>query len=196
MAEIKRNKFSYDRSYYENGRRVPVEGTSAKAYDVKEEIVEDFFEDPDLFSEEYTEVDFESTSPKKIRHERERVEVVPGVKKKEKVKRKYKFSLFSILTLAGLLIFLVGACYRYIEVRAELIQADKKVAAAKNELKDIQNINASLRNQLDVETDRNYIYTIAVSKLNMVYPKEADTIYYEKPNEGYVRQYQEIPAVK
>ena len=196
MAEMRRNKFSYDRSYYENGGNHTVEGSSAKAYDVAMEYQEDFLDDPELFSEEYTEADFESTSPRKVRREQQRVEVAPRRKVKEKVKRKYNFNALTIMMVVFSLVLLVGSCYMYIEARAEVIQADKRVAAAKSELKDIQNINDSLRSQLDVETDRNYIYTVAVSKLNMVYPKEADKIVYEKPTDGYVKQYQEIPAVK
>ena len=44
--------------------------------------------------------------------------------------------------------------------------------------------------------DRNYIYAVAVEKLGMRYPKENDIVYYEKSDEGYVRQYHDIPEIK
>ncbi|MBR4776917.1 MAG: hypothetical protein IK007_04810, partial [Lachnospiraceae bacterium] len=84
----------------------------------------------------------------------------------------------------------------YIEVRADIIQANKKISAAQNELKDIQNKNNALMGKLDVEMDRNYIYAVAVEKLGMRYPKENDIVYYEKSDEGYVRQYHDIPEIK
>ena len=91
---------------------------------------------------------------------------------------------------------MVLASYRYIEVRAEITQANKKIEVAKTELKDIQNKNSALMSQLDVEMDRNYIYAMAVGKLGMKYPKENDIIYYTKADEGYVRQYHDIPELK
>ena len=197
MAEARRNKFSYDRSYYENLKRGAVDGSVAKKYDVKEDYEEDFFEDTELFTEEYSEYDFESTSPKKREYERIR-EVGRSTETRTRVKlrKKYNFGFIELLMLIVALGAMVRACYGYIEARADITQANKKINAAKQELQDVQNINASLMGQLDVEVDRNYIYTVAVSKLNMIYPKENDTIYYEKPEDGYVRQYHEIPAVK
>jgi len=193
MAEIRRNKFSYDRNYYENLNSAPTEGTSA--VQIEEEVrIEDFYDDPEIFTEEYTEHDFESTSPR--RGYAERVETYPNaeVRVREKTKRKYNFSFLSILMLVVSLVAIVGASYRYIAARAELIQANKRIASAENDLKDIKNKNNALMKKLEVETDRNYIYTVAVSKLHMIYPKENNTIYYETPTEGYVRQYQEIPV--
>ena len=198
MAESRRNKYSYDRNYYETIRKAPTEGSAARSLDI-EEIEEDFSEDPEVSYEEYTEKDFETTSPRKKKREYRPVEhTAPRTKQqtKVKVKVKYNFGFVSIMMILISLVALTVACYRYIEARADITQANKKIAAAKNELQDIKNINMSLTSRLDVEADRNYIYTVAVSKLNMVYPKENNTIYYEKPVQGYVRQYQEIPAVK
>ena len=197
MAEARRNKFSYDRNYYEHTGSAPVKETAYDLHDETEYEV-DFLEDGSIFEEEYTELDFEGTSPKVRRVRVNPIKSVPGQREvtKEKVKRNYNFSFLTIMMLAVSVVALVGASYRYIETRAEVIQANKRITAAKTELKDIQNINSTLKSQLDVETDRNYIYTVAVSKLKMIYPKENDTVYYEKPEEGYVRQYKEIPAVK
>ena len=193
MAENRQNKFSYDRSYYEIMRKAPVDGSAARK--LEEDYEEDIFEDPNAFTEEYTEADFASTSPRKRREEPVR-EVRPVRRTKVKVKTEYSFKIIPLLMLAVSLVALVGASYRYIEARAEVTQVNKKIAEAKVELQDVQNINMSLKSKLDVEVDRNYIFTIAVGKLNMVYPKDNNTIYYEKPDGGYVRQYQEIPAVK
>ena len=195
MAEGRRNKFTYDRNYYENMRKAPVEGSTAKKYDAVE-YEEDFFEDEEVFTEEYTEYDFEGTSPRKRRTAGTRVYGVPAGRVKEKVERQYNFNALFVLAMAVLLVSLVVASYNYIETRAEVIQANKRINSAKTELKDIQNVNEALMKQLDVETDRNYIYTVAVSKLGMIYPKENNTIYYDKPAEGYVRQYKNIPAVR
>jgi len=199
MAEVRKNKFSYDRNYYERTGSVTKERTAAVLHDTVEEVT-DFFEDGSVYEEEYTEMDFEGTSPRIRRVQVKPIRSIQGLKaeidEKEKLKKKYNFSFLTVMMLTVSLVALVVASYRYIETRAEVIQANKRITAAKTELKDIQNINSTLKKQLDVETDRNYIYTVAVSKLNMIYPKENNTVYYEKPEEGYVRQYKDIPAVK
>ncbi|MBQ5932394.1 MAG: hypothetical protein IJL55_01630 [Lachnospiraceae bacterium] len=194
MAEIRKNKFTYDRNYYENMDKVHVAGTAAKDLNAME-YEEDFFENGEAFDEEYSEYDFE-TSPKKRETVKPEIYTEPRHGKKEKVKVLYKFRLFTLLMTVVSLGALVLASYRYIEVRAEITQANKKIEVAKTELKDIQNKNSALMSQLDVEMDRNYIYAMAVGKLGMKYPKENDIIYYTKADEGYVRQYHDIPELK
>ena len=198
MAELRRNKFSYDRNYYENVRTGEVVGSVARKIDVEEEYEEDFFKDSEVFTEDYSEIDFESTSPRKKQERIREVYNTPRTAQnvKVKVKKKYNFGFIELLMLVVAMVALVNACYGYLETRADIIQANKRIQAAKNELQDIKNTNDSLVGMLDVETDRNYIYTVAVSKLNMIYPKENDTVYYEEPTAGYVRQYHEIPSAK
>ena len=195
MTDTRRNRFSFDRNYYESLRRKPIEGSAAKSVDSQAEYEEDYYDDQELFSEEYSENDFETDSAVRRRQVNVR-EAAPAQRVKVKTKKYYNFGLLEVLVICLLLVVLAKFCYVYIQARADIIQMNKKINTAKAELKDIQNKNAALESRLDVETDRNYIYTIAVSKLNMIYPKENDTIYYNKPYEGYVRQYYEIPSVK
>lgn len=196
MAEMRRNKFSYDRNYYENVRTGQVVGSVAKKIDAVEEYEEDFFDDSELFTEEYSEKDFESTSPRKRQEWIRNAQPVAVPNERVKIKKKYNFGFIELLMLVVALFAVVHAVYGYIETKAAITQANKTIQAAKQELTDIQNKNEALVRNLDVETDRNYIYTVAVSKLNMIYPKENDTVYYEAPTAGYVRQYHDIPAVK
>ena len=196
MAEMRKNKFSYDRNYYENVRTAQVVGSAAKKLDAQEEYEEDFFEDSELFTEEYSEHDFESTSPRKKAEPIRDIRPSARPNERVKIKKKYNFGFIELLMLVVALVAVVHAVYGYIETKAAITQANKNIQAAKQELTDIQNKNEALIRNLDVEKDRNYIYTVAVSKLNMIYPKENDTIYYETPSDGYVRQYHEIPTLK
>ena len=196
MAEMRKNKFSYDRNYYENVRTAQEVGSAAKKLDAQEEYEEDFFEDSELFTEEYSEHDFESTSPRKKAEPIRDIRPSARPNERVKIKKKYNFGFIELLMLVVALVAVVHAVYGYIETKAAITQANKNIQAAKQELTDIQNKNEALIRNLDVETDRNYIYTVAVSKLNMIYPMENDTIYYETPSDGYVRQYHEIPTLK
>ena len=193
---VEKSMADYDRNYYENVRTAQVVGSAAKKLDAQEEYEEDFFEDSELFTEEYSEHDFESTSPRKKAEPIRDIRPSARPNERVKIKKKYNFGFIELLMLVVALVAVVHAVYGYIETKAAITQANKNIQAAKQELTDIQNKNEALIRNLDVETDRNYIYTVAVSKLNMIYPKENDTIYYETPSDGYVRQYHEIPTLK
>ena len=84
MAEIRKNKFTSDRNYYENMDKVHVAGTAAKDLNAME-YEEDFFENGEAFDEEYSEYDFE-TSPKKRETVKPEIYTEPRRGKKEKVK--------------------------------------------------------------------------------------------------------------
>ena len=191
MADYRKNRFSFDRKYYENLSKRPVEGSAVRKEEVEYE--EDFYDDSQLFTEEYSEQDFASTSPYKKRKNRFEFAPDAGSRQAVKYKKKYNFSFIKLFMLAVVIGAIVHSGATYIQARDGIVKANAAINAAKKELTDIQNYNKSLMGQLDVETDRNYIYTVAVSKLGMIYPKENDTVYYEKPGEGYVRQYFEIP---
>ena len=106
MADVKKNKFTYDRNYYENMSK-HVSGTAAKALDALE-YEEDFFEDGEIFDEEYSEYDFE-TSPKKKEPVRPAIQVTPGRHKKEKVKVRYKFNIVTLMMIVVSIVALVAA---------------------------------------------------------------------------------------
>lgn len=182
------NKFAYNRSYYEGRYSSSVEGNAARQ--LEEEYEEVYYSDEELYDENYETADFVEADPDYYRGYEEETEAEENVR----IKKKYNFNFLTTALMIVSIIGLLCSAFGYLETMSEISQAKIKLESAKTELADAKSINASLKNRLDVNVDRNYIYTVAVEKLKMTYPADGQTVYYERPDEGYVRQYQSIPT--
>ncbi len=190
MATGRTNKFAYDRKYYESRYSKAVEGNAARQL-AQEEYEEEYYSDEELYEEDYESEDFYGVEPEYIPDNEVYEEAEVQVRYKTKYHVNLVTTMFLVITLGALLLH----AYRYLSVQSQINMLTNELQSAKNELTDIQSMNASLKTQLDVDVDRNMIYSIAVSKFNMQYPNENQTIYYDSPDSGHVRQFQKIPGV-
>lgn len=186
MAErTTRNKFAYDRNYYEKKYSGAWDGNAARELE-EDDIEEVYYSDEEIYDEEYVTEDFYGVTPE---FEQE-YEVQPDVR----VKTRYNINPVAFIMMCITILALMKGTYSYINLQSQINLKTKAVAAAKVELDDAKAINASLEAKLDAVVDRNMIYSVAVEKLNMKYPNENQTVYYEKSESGYVRQYMSIPT--
>jgi len=190
MATANRsNKFSYNRNYYEQRYTTAVDGNTARQ--LEEEYEEEYYSDEE-FDEEYAAEDFYGVAPEYAPQTRP----AQAPSYEVKIKRKYNFNFAYIAMLLLSVGALLFASIKYLEVHSQINQKEHQLASAKTELNDLLSLNASLKTKLDVEVDRNYIYSVAVSRFHMQYPDSNQTVYYEKPTSGHVRQYQNIPTLR
>lgn len=173
------SKYSFNRSYYENRAREAFNGNAARKLDVNESY--DDFEEEELYIEpEQREVTIER--PRKTRQE------------KTRVRYRIKFNTFAVFVFTAAIAMLLISAFKLLEVQSDISQTEKMIKAAEAKLNDVCSLNESLSSSLDVEIDRDYIYTVAVAKLGMVYPNQNQVVYYEPVNSGYVRQLSSIPV--
>ena len=194
MAQ-KTNKYAYNRNYYSNvSRSTAFNGNAARQLSV----VPDEYEDDDLLYEEAEEYELpereerrngRNARPERRSYYNEKEQSVPEVKTRYRI----KISLLPVLVFAIAISALLSSAFKYLEVQSDIIQTDKQIRAAETRLADVESLNASLASALDTEIDRNYIYTVAVAKLGMVYPDKNQVVDYEPAEEGYVRQLSAIP---
>ena len=194
MAQ-KTNKYAYNRNYYSNvSRNTAFNGNAARQLSV----VPDEFDDEYAYEEEEEEIPVpereerrpaRNTRPVRKNRYEEQVQNSPKVKTRYKI----KISFLPVLVFAIAITALLSSAFKYLEVQSDIIQTDKQIKAAETRLADVEALNASLSTALDTEIDRNYIYTVAVAKLGMVYPDKNQVVYYERAEEGYVRQLAAIP---
>lgn len=184
----RKNKFSYNRNYYEQRYASAIEGNAARQLET--EFEEEYYSDEE-FDEEYEAEDFYGVAPEYAPQTRPEQEYEYNIK----IKRKYNIRLVSAMILVLSVCALLYSSVKYLELHSVINQKEHQVTAAKTELNDLLSLNESLKTKLDVEVDRNYIYSVAVSRFNMQYPNSNQTVYYEKPDGGHVRQYQNIPGI-
>ncbi len=191
----KTSKYAYNRNNYCSvSRTTAFNGNAARQL----LVVPDEFDDDYYYEEEEEEIlvpereerrTARNASPvRKDRYE-EQVQKSPKVKTRYKI----KISFLPVLVFVIAITALLSSAFKYLEVQSDIIQTDKQIKAAENRLADVESLNASLMAALDTEIDRNYIYTVAVAKLGMVYPDNNQVVYYEPAEEGYVRQLAAIP---
>lgn len=186
----KTNKYSFDAKYYESLYRKAYNGNSAKKLDVLDDYIDNYEEDEeDLDELGVGESDYAEPSQHYEKHPERKSEKEPKVK----VRRKADIDIFYMITMLTALVILLASAFKMLETKSDLTQADKKIAIAKSELKDVNALNESLKATLDTQMDRNYIYSVAVGKLGMVYPNNNKVLYYEPSDGGYVRQFSVIP---
>ncbi|MBR5968527.1 MAG: hypothetical protein IK001_08030 [Lachnospiraceae bacterium] len=193
MAQ-KTNKYAYNRNYYSNlNRGNAFNGNAARQLAV---VPDEYEEDEELMFE--AEPEYEAPE----RDERRRGRAARPERRPEygqqkapetKVRYRVKVGLLPVMVFAVAIAALLSSAFGYLEVQSKINQADKQIRIAQTKLADVEALNASLSSALDTEIDRNYIYTVAVARLGMVYPDKNQVVYYEPAEEGYVRQLSAIP---
>ncbi len=125
--------------------------------------------------------------------ERERRQRRRSVKK---AKRVPALNLMSLLFLIGVIALTLYTCISYLEAQADITLMEREIRSLENQLSETQKKNDAMLASINEALDLDYIYSVAVGELGMVYPNENTVIQYEAPESGYVRQYEDIPAAE
>ena len=182
----KTSKYAFDKRYYTGLYHQSFNGNAVKKFDLLEELEDEELEDELLGA---NEADYSEPSQHYERH----IEVENEREVRIKVHRKIDINVFYMITMIAAVCVLLVSAFKMLETKSDITQTEKKIAIAKNELADINALNESLKASLDTQLDRNYIYSMAVGKLGMVYPNNNKVLYYEPADNGYVRQLSVIP---
>lgn len=205
-----RGKFSYDRSYYENlSRSSSFDGNAARQlkvvpasdYDFEDEWDEEYDEE---YEEEY-EGSYSNDAcpeeevydvPEEPQRKRQRsFEYDSEIDRASRQKFEIEKGIWAKITVFGISLAVIAvAFFQCIDLKSKLNQTSIQIKSAQASLDDIRELNESLATALDTEIDRNYIYTVAVGKLGMVYPNENQIVTYSPADTGYVRQMSYIPG--
>ena len=99
-------------------------------------------------------------------------------------------SLF-VLTMAIVATFYF--CVEYLMLQYDVNAMEKEIISMEHTLTTMKNENDAAFEQVNSAYDLDYVYQVAVGELGMVYPNKNTVITYQGNDEGYVRQYQDIP---
>ncbi len=101
----------------------------------------------------------------------------------------------SMVFLATAIVATLYICITYLQLQADIVQLDKQIGALEATLDDAARENEAFELSLDATApDLEYIYNTAVGSLGMVYPNNNEVIFYSSGDEGYYRQYGDIPS--
>ena len=98
-----------------------------------------------------------------------------------------------LVMLSVAMVAVLGLCANYISVQSRLTSTIKETQKNESKLESLKNENDSVENMIATYVDLDHIKDVATNKLGMVYAKKNQVITYEKTENEYVRQFDEIP---
>ena len=98
--------------------------------------------------------------------------------------------------LAVVSVAVLFCCVNYLQLKAELTGKIKDVASLESEWAQLKEENDAYESQVTSEIDLNQIKKIAIGRLGMNYPSDAQKKTYSVPSSSYVRQYQDVSESK
>ncbi len=133
------------------------------------------------------------------RRREERVREVPAPQRQPQRQPHRKTRAFSGINLASLTVLTVATvitvlvCAQYLQLQWKVSSMEKSIVSMEKNLKALTNENNAAYATIDTQPDLGYIYKVAVNELGMVYPNKNEIITYKRQDDGYVRQYEDIP---
>lgn len=127
--------------------------------------------------------------------------VAPTPQRREEVRRQVyrqprglnsigKASLFVLtIAIAATLYF----CIEFLMLQHQVSKMESDIVSMERSLAIMRNENDAAYEQINMVYDLDYVYSIAVNDLGMVYPNNNEIITFDKTEESYVRQYADIP---
>ena len=129
------------------------------------------------------------------RRREERIYEVPEPRR-QKHKKTVAFSginLASLMVLSVATVISVFVCVEYLQLQMKVSSMEKSIVTMEKNLIALTNENDAAYASIDTQIDLDYIYQVAVGELGMVYPNKNEIITYQSNDDGYVRQYEDIP---
>ncbi|MDD4111835.1 MAG: septum formation initiator family protein [Herbinix sp.] len=101
-----------------------------------------------------------------------------------------KASLFILtIAIAATLYF----CIEFLWLQHQVGNMEKNILTMEQDLNAKRSENDAAYEQINMVYDLDYVYSIAISELGMVYPNNNEVITFESTDDSYVRQYADIP---
>ena len=124
---------------------------------------------------------------KKIKKKKRRV--APIVEQESPMHMDFLF--VSALTIA--MICSLYICVSYLGLQSTIKARIDHIEKLEQQIETLKNDNDALETRIETSINLDEIYRIATEELGMVYPNKKQIRFYDRTENGYVRQYEDIP---
>lgn len=126
-----------------------------------------------------------------------RVKKAAGKAKNRKrvVRAEMDQSIPLLLMLTVAVIATLYICFNYLALQNSITSKMDNIEVLERTLEDLKTENDALEQSINTSVDLNYVYDVAVNELGMVHAGQENVIYYDKTENEYVRQYENIPKI-
>lgn len=101
------------------------------------------------------------------------------------------FLFVSALTIA--MICSLYICVSYLGLQSTIKARIDHIEKLEQQIETLKNDNDALETRIETSINLDEIYRIATEELGMVYPNKKQIRFYDRTENGYVRQYEDIP---
>ncbi len=132
--------------------------------------------------------------PERQEYEYIRSTVTEKTKKRPHVRISQGMDLFSLIILVAAIAATFIICFRYLQIRADIVDLEKKVSSMSAQYTAQLTENDAMESALSANAiDLNYVYKTAVGTLGMVFPNNNTVYYYSGDQNSFYHQYGDIP---
>ncbi len=96
-----------------------------------------------------------------------------------------------MLTVASIAALII--CCSYLRVQSSITTSIKNIEAQERHLEELRSENDALETRINSSTNLEHVYRVATEELGMVYARSNQIIVYDRTENEYVRQYDDIP---
>lgn len=108
-------------------------------------------------------------------------------------KRATTISLPYLIILSIAMIVTLFICVDYLQLQSDMTARIKNISKLESELESLKSDNDNLDKRINTSVDLDYVYKVATEELGMVYAKKSQVRFYERSEQGYIRQLEDIP---
>lgn len=113
------------------------------------------------------------------------------LEEKRKRKKIIVNSMFLSVAVVMVLYFAINLLMIFTN-RLSLIYQQSNITKLEIKLEERKKINMLIEDEINHMVDEEYVRKVAIMKLSMYVPSEKDIIYFDKSNNSYVRQYDNV----
>lgn len=118
------------------------------------------------------------------------------VRARQNQEKALQMGLTSIIMLTIATVCALYICISYLHIQAEMTSKMHNITVLEKQLEQLRSENDTLQTKINTDTDLDYVYKVATEELGMVYANSNQVILYDKTDNEYVRQYEDIPIYK
>lgn len=113
------------------------------------------------------------------------------IEEKRKRRKIIVNSMFLSIAVVMVLYFAINLLMIFTN-RLSLIYQQSNITKLEARLEERKKINMLIEDEINHMVDEEYVRKVAIMKLSMYVPSEKDIIYFDKSNNSYVRQYDNV----
>ena len=116
--------------------------------------------------------------------------------RQRKIGRTNRINFLYTVAVIGVAVVMFAICWQYLQLQTSLKSNATEISRLQSEVTKLTTENDEMELKINAGINYEQIYDTAVNELGMVYPSKRQVVTFDAGISEYVKQYQDVPAVK